>query len=77
MQSDVVYCINSACPFKECDKHLSQLQKTNQDYTHVRIVAIDAICRDYIAYLVEKNASNRRSRRVRKTKRKGRENYVE
>ena len=48
--ADITYCINVSCPFKDCERHLSQLKGKDGD---VSIAALDGTCRRYISYLVE------------------------
>ena len=50
---DKIYCFNADCPFKECDKHLYQLKNSGQKDGYVNIANLDAICRDYIGWLIK------------------------
>ena len=50
----MIYCINKNCPFKDCDKHLSQLLTTQPDgRTIIGTAALDGTCRRYITWLVK------------------------
>lgn len=48
--SDITYCVNASCPFKDCDRHLCRLQKKEG---MVSIANLDSVCKRYIKYLVE------------------------
>lgn len=48
--ADITYCINSSCPFKDCDKHLCHNKKKKG---LISVAALDGVCRRYIAYLVD------------------------
>ena len=53
--ADITYCVNSDCPFKDCERHLSKIaeaQKSGKGY--VSVANYDGVCREYIAYLVER-----------------------
>ena len=51
--NDKTYCINTNCPFTECDKHLDQLKKNQCEDEYVRVAAFDSVCRDYLGYLID------------------------
>lgn len=44
------YCINKDCPFKDCDKHLSQL-KIKEGM--VNVANFDGVCDRYLFYILE------------------------
>ncbi len=46
------YCCNGNCPFKDCNKHLSQLLKLKREGT-VNVASLDGVCKRYIGYLVD------------------------
>lgn len=66
MNNNKTYCINISCPFKECDKHLSQIEGVKYDSKkgkymydgnekkYVNIASLDSICDKYLGYLVDK-----------------------
>ena len=45
------YCVNSNCPFTDCDKHLTKVKE--EDSKHVYIANVDGVCRKYISYLID------------------------
>lgn len=45
------YCVNSNCPFTDCEKHLSNVKSETND--HVYIANVDGVCRKYISYLID------------------------
>lgn len=52
--SDITYCINGQCPFKDCERHPSKISKAALQGTgYVSVVNFDGICRRYIGYLVD------------------------
>ena len=46
------YCVNSSCPFKNCEKHLTQLEGIEDQSGQVKIASLDSICRDYMNYIL-------------------------
>lgn len=44
------YCINNDCPFKDCDKHLSQ-SKIKKGI--IKVANFDGVCKRYLSYLLE------------------------
>lgn len=44
-------CINANCPFTECERHLTKIEKATED---VSVANFDSVCREYISYLVDK-----------------------
>ena len=52
MVNQKAYCINCNCPFKKCDKHLSQLKKVKDKSKYVKVASLDSVCRDYLYYLL-------------------------
>lgn len=50
MPNDITYCINTDCPFSDCEKHFSRLQGKSGT---VKIADFGGTCREYISYLVE------------------------
>ena len=55
------YCVNSDCPFKDCDKHLSQLKKMGDQNGQVIIADLDSVCRHYMHYILLKLESGKGS----------------
>ena len=53
MSSQKTYCVNSDCPFKECDKHLQQLKKIKDKTEYVKVASLDSVCKDYLYYLLD------------------------
>ena len=48
-----IYCVNTDCPFKQCDKHLRQLKKIKDKGQYVKVANLDSVCEDYLYYLLE------------------------
>ena len=48
--SDITYCVNSDCPFKNCERHLS---KNIKGKGYVSVANFDGVCRRYISYLAD------------------------
>ena len=46
-------CINGTCPFEDCSHHPGQLKGMPRDDT-VTVMSLDAVCRRYIGWLVDK-----------------------
>ena len=55
------YCVNSKCPFKNCDKHLTQLKKVEDKTEQVKVANLDSVCREYLYYLLSRPYRWRRS----------------
>lgn len=53
MNNQNIYCVNSDCPFKKCDKHLQQLKKLKDKSGYVKVVSLDSVCMDYLYYLLD------------------------
>ena len=52
--SDITYCMNRHCPFKNCEKHSDNLSKFAGDETiYVSIADFGGTCRRYIAHLID------------------------
>lgn len=51
MSKITTYCSNNACPFKDCDKHLTHLPKAKEMWVY--LADLDAVCRRYISYIVD------------------------
>ena len=45
----MTYCINSECPFKDCEKHISKSRSKDKVY----VANFDGICKRYIAYVLK------------------------
>lgn len=54
------YCVNRACPFKECQHHLSHAPHGFM----VTVCALDKTCRQYIGWLVEEAAREERMKNM-------------
>lgn len=52
------YCINTACPFTTCEKHLSKLKPTKCKEAYVKVADYDGVCRDYISYVLNNIKEN-------------------
>ena len=50
----MTYCINSECPFRDCEKHLSKSKSKGKVY----VANFDGICKRYIAYVLEEVNKN-------------------
>lgn len=46
-------CINGTCPFEDCSHHTGQFKGMPRDDT-VTVMSLDAVCRRYIGWLVDK-----------------------
>lgn len=65
MNKNKTYCININCPFKECDKHLTQIVGVRYDgesdkyvydgneKRYVNVASLDSVCEKYLGYLVD------------------------
>lgn len=65
MNNNKTYCINIHCPFKECDKHLGQIEGVKYDgdkdkyvydgdeKKYVNVASLDSVCDKYLGYLVD------------------------
>lgn len=52
--ADITYCINSLCPFKDCERHPSKISKAAMNGKgYVSVANYDGVCRRYISHLVE------------------------
>lgn len=49
---DITYCANEACPFKECDNHVSKAARFPPG-TYVSVADFSGTCRRYISWLVD------------------------
>lgn len=49
----ITYCVNSACPYGDCYKHLTKVKDIEDKNGHVNIADFSGVCRRYISYLVE------------------------
>ena len=47
--ADITYCMNSCCPFKDCERHI----KNAPLKVVVSMAWLDGTCRRYIGWLVE------------------------
>lgn len=45
------YCINSNCPFTDCNKHLVNVKSKTNKYVYV--ASVDGTCRKYLSYLLD------------------------
>lgn len=51
---DRTYCDNTSCPFKDCDRHFSNIKVS----TLVSVANFGADCRRYIGYVVHEFQKN-------------------
>lgn len=52
--ADITYCINTGCPFKDCDRHDSKASQAAVDGRgYVSIADYSGVCRRYISHLVD------------------------
>lgn len=51
---DRTYCDNTSCPFKDCDRHFSNIKVS----TLVSVANFGADCRRYIGYVVHELQKN-------------------
>ena len=52
--ADITYCLNSNCPFTDCEKHCSKIKEAaSNGKGYVSVSNFDGMCRRYIGYLVE------------------------
>ena len=56
--ADITYCINVNCPFKNCERHLHQLEKYKNTQMQVSVANFDGTCREYLNYLLEEVSRN-------------------
>lgn len=56
--ADITYCTNTDCPFKKCERHLSQLESEKDKTRMVSVADFGGTCRDYLHYLLEKVSNN-------------------
>ena len=45
----MTYCINSECPFRDCEKHLSKSRSKGKVY----VANFDGICKRYITWMLK------------------------
>lgn len=48
--ADITYCMNSCCPFKDCERHIKNAPQKGL----VSMAWLDSTCRRYIGWLVDK-----------------------
>lgn len=54
--ADITYCVNAACPFKDCERHMSWIADAcMKGMAYVSVGNFDGVCKRYIAYLVEES----------------------
>ena len=51
MNYDITFCCNKKCPFKDCERHLSQV-KQPAPKGYISVANFDGVCRRYIGWLV-------------------------
>ena len=47
---ETTYCTNPNCPFKDCKHHFSRIR--NLSDKQIKVAKLDAVCRQYIDYLL-------------------------
>jgi len=52
---NITYCANIACPFKDCENHLKNAKRNGG----LSMAWLDATCRRYIGWLVDKAKDER------------------
>lgn len=52
MPNDITYCINSNCPFKDCERHFEHSKKIKG---MISIASLDGVCRRYLNFLLEES----------------------
>ena len=45
----MTYCINSECPFRDCEKHLSKSRSKGKVY----VANFDGICKRYVTWMLK------------------------
>lgn len=56
--ADITYCTNTDCPFKKCERHLSQLESEKDKTRMVSVANLGGVCREYLNYLLEEVIRN-------------------
>ena len=55
--TDITYCINRDCPFKDCERHLNKIRAEGRTGTeYISVASFDGVCRRYISHLVDEQA---------------------
>lgn len=57
------YCINSNCPFTDCEKHLTKVKSETNN--HVYVASVDGVCRQYLSYLLDSIQENNNEEKYR------------
>ena len=56
--ADITYCVNSACPFKDCERHSSKISDACiKGKGYVSVANFDGVCRRYISHIVDEITS--------------------
>lgn len=56
---DTTYCSYIHCPFEDCERHASRLQKLAGTGVEVRVSWLCDSCRRYIGWLIEEGSKPR------------------
>lgn len=57
--ADITFCVNAACPFKDCERHSSRiLDACIKGKGYVSLSNFEDVCRRYISYLFVEEAYN-------------------
>lgn len=52
--ADITYCLNSSCPFTDCEKHCSKIREAALNAKgYISVSDFGGVCRRYIWNLVE------------------------
>lgn len=52
--ADITYCVNAACPFNDCERHMSRIaDNCIKGAGYASVTNFDGVCERYIAYLAE------------------------
>lgn len=55
---DITYCANDACPFKDCDNHVSKATRFPSG-TYVSVADFSGTCRRYISWLANEERNGK------------------
>lgn len=50
--TDITYCVNDGCPFRDCENHPWHLEGHDPNEVH-SFADLDSVCRRYIGWLAE------------------------
>ena len=61
--ADITYCTNTGCPFKKCERHLSQLESKKDKTRMVSVANLGGVCREYLNYVYEEVKANEHNKK--------------